>query len=335
MKSIKTSIAILFAAVLMLLMMAVPSFAEMGSGYYEVGSPVQYNTTDTIKVKLVIESREFSQTDSEVINTPINNTMDITLTGSPTYTVLDVLRKYNQTNNDNIEIQNTSGNVLTTTDTFISAITKIKPDPQPDKAYSYLFFEDIGNGEGRMPVDGWMFRVNGKYPMLSLTGFNGGPEGALIHQVPVANGDVVSLYTNCPFKIGNTNFSTAYVGADIVTTNTECYIQLRNCKENHYDLSTNPVGQWTFALSKCTNYSDNTRQGTIYDANWNVKATLNFSMNGKATWPSNLGSGTYYLYVPSTQLWFSRTAYAWFTGSNTVTCNVLRGTRVFDRIVKN
>ena len=325
MKRIKTSIAIMFATMLMLMIMAVPSFAEMGSGYYVVGSPVEYNTTDQIKVKLSIESREFSNTDSTVINTPINSTMDITLTGQSTYTVRDVLRQFNQVNTFNMEIQNNNGSPLAATDTYFYAIK------YGNKTYGPLFY--INYGYGIAPADGWMFRVNGQYPMLSLTGYNGGPEGAFIYQTPVKDGDVVSLYTNCPFKSGSTNYSTAYVGADLVQTNTGYNIQLRNCKENHCDMSTNPVGQWTFALSKCTNYSDTSRVGTIYDANWNVLATVAFSMSGLATWPSTLGTGTYYLYVPSTQLWISRMAYTSFSGSSTVTCNVLRGTRVFDKIV--
>lgn len=327
MRTVKNSVAVLFAAVFILMMLAVPSFAEIGSGYYVIGTPVQYNTTDQIKVKLSIESREFSNTDSTVINTPINNTMDIVLTGKTNYTVLDVLIAYNNLSTG-IEIDDYYGNPLTASSFALASIKS------GNRVYDTIFYADY-TGQGRAPADGWMFRVNGKYPMIDLTGTNGGPTGASINVVPVADGDVVSLYTNCPFKINNTNFSTAYVGADLVQTSSGYDIQLRNCKENHYDLNTNPVGQWTFALSKCTNYSDNTRQGTIYDANWNVKATVSFTMNGKAAWPSNLGSGTYYLYVPSSQLWISRTAYAWLSGNTMVTCNVLRGTRVFDRIVKN
>ena len=309
-------LAILFAAICVMMIMAVPAFADADPGYYVVGTPVTYDEEEEITVKLMIESRTVSLTDLEVIN----ELEDVTLTGKTSYTVLDVLRAYNDMLTG-IQICNTSGQPLTTTDTFISSIKK------GAKTYSYLFFYDLG--EGRIPVDGWMFRVNGRYPALDSNGFHNGPTGCLIHQAPVANGDVVTLYTSCPFELFNTDYSTAFVSADLEQDDDtgDYYIQLKSCNEDHN-------GRWTFDLNDCTYYANNNRTATLYEDDWTPVTTITFSASGKAAWPSNVSSGTYYLLLTSTQKWTSRSAYAGFSGNTMASCYCLESTILFDRIVK-
>lgn len=321
-RKISRKAIVLLMTIAMTIVMAVPAFADAGVGYYLISSRTipAYSASDQIKVQLAIESRAYSQTDLSIINT----IQEVTLTGKTSYTVLDVLRAYNDLATG-IQICNTSGQALTTSDTFISSIKS------GTKSYSYLFFANIGNGEGRIPVDGWMFRVNGQYPMTSLTGFNGGPEGGYIHQTPVADGDVVTLYFNCPFTISGTDFSTAFVSAESAYANGTLTVNLKSCHENHYNASQS--GQWTFDVQNCTDYTSTTPTGTLYDSSMNSVGTISFSSSGEGTLNQTLSPGTYYLYVPSTQSWVLRQAYKSFSGSTKVKCNVLKSTFVFDRIV--
>lgn len=312
-------LAILFAAVCVLLIMAVPAFATADPGYYVIGSPVQYNTTDEVNVKLVIQSREYSYSNSSCIDT----IEDVTLTGKTSYTVLDVLLAFNDMDTG---IQACDNNSVSLT----SSATTVGQFVDDTGAYGYLFFGDYGKGY-REPCDGWMFRVNGRYPVSDTTGTLGGPTGSYIHQTPVAEGDVITFYFSCPFKLNNTDYSTAFVSANLIDNSGSYEVQLRKCNENHYNTSYN--GRWTFSLSNCYIFADGDNTGELLDEDGNYVATLTFSTTtGKATLPSNLSSGTYYVSVPSTKRWVSRTSYSWFTGSTTVTCNCLRTTGAFDRI---
>ena len=313
-------LTILLAAVCVMMIMAVPAFADAGNGYYEIGSPTQYSASATINVKLSIQSRAYSDTDGTLINTVIN----VPLTGKTTYYVRDVLLKYN-TMSTGIQAYNSSGQLLTENDNFVSAFKK------GTRNYSYLFFADIGNGEGRIPVDGWMFRVNGQCPLTENSPTNG-PQGAFIDETPVANGDVVTFYFTCPFEINSTDFSAKFVSADSTYSNNVLTISLKSCKENHYDLSQN--GKWTFTMGACNSYTVTTPTGILYDANFNQKSTIYFSATtGVGMKNISLTPGTYYIYVPSTQDWVTRQAYDWFSGTTLVSCPVLKSTAVFDRIV--
>lgn len=318
MKKLTNTLAILFAAAIMVMIMAVPAFADTGNGYYVVGTPVQYNTSDTIKVKVVIQSRGYSSSDTSSIGKIVN----VSLTGSTTYTVRDVMLKFNTLYaSTGVKACDNNGNDLSSSATTVQAFLN------STGLYKYLFFADIGNGEGIIPVDGWMFRVNGQNPLISLNGYNGGPKGALIHETPVANGDVITFFFNLPFTINNTDFSTKFVAANTTYSSGVLSTQLQYSRDNHY----NSLGQWeTISYS---NYAPgSTVTATLYNSSLSSLGTFDISSTGSGSLNVTLSSGIYYLYVP-VRTWKTITGYDSFSGSTTTSCRCLNSTFVFDRIV--
>ena len=331
-------LTILLAAVCVMIIMAVPAFAEAGDSYYVVGTPTQYNTSDTIKVKVVVESREYSYTDDTIID----QTVTVPLTGSTSYTVLDVMRKFN---NDaispSVKACDSNGDPIAQTgnvDTINTFKKIIDSSGNNDKIYGYLFFAN--HGEGRMPCDGWVFRVNGQYPLLSETGENGGPKGAYISETPVADGDIVTFYTNYPWKENNTDWSTKFVGVDASYTAPDpavpnsvgsLSIQLKSSSDWH---SNSP---FVWNINPFTNFayfSVNSPTATLYKYNGDYVGTINISKStGSGTLNATLSSGIYYIDVPTTRKGKWLSGYTWFTGNAYTYCYCIDSTRVYDKIV--
>lgn len=314
-------LTLLLAAIFVMIVMAVPAFADTGNGYYVVSERTipTYSTTDTIKVKVVVQSRGYSSANTASIGKIVN----VSLTGSTSYTVRDVMLKFNTLYSSiGVKACDNNGNDMASSATLVHAFSN------STGLYKYLFFADIGNGEGIIPVDGWMFRVNGQNTLLSLTGYNGGPEGSYIHQTPVADGDVITFYFNLPFTISNTDFSTKFVAADTTYSSGSLTTQLKYSRDNHYNSS----GQWETV--PYSNYSPGSAvTATLYNSSLSSLGTFTISSSGSGSMNINLSPGTYYIYVPSVRTWKTITGYDSFSGTTTTSCRCLNSTFVFDRIV--
>jgi len=335
-------LTLLLAAVFVMMIMAVPAFATTGNGYKLVSDmqPPAYSENDTIHVTVMVQSRAYSMTDGDVINTAVS----VPLTGKTSYTVVDVMRKFNDNNiSPNVKACDNDGNLIPQTGTLttINAFKKIitTESGTVEKIYKYLFFSD--HGYGLAPSDGWVFRVNGKFPLLSLTGENNGPQGAYINQTPIADGDIVSFYTNYPWKESNQEWSTTFVAADASYTAPDPEVQnsvgsLSVQLKGSSDWHSNAPFVWTInQFSNFSSFTDSTPTGTLYASDLEtIVGTISFDAStGAGTLNQTLNAGTYYLYVPSTQKWRWLVGYTNFSGTDYTYCMCLENTLVFDRIV--
>ena len=200
----KTLIAAL--ALVMVFAMSTSAFAEHAEGddgWYITGTPTSYN--GKINVKLVIESREYSSTDSEKINVATTVEVGVPNVPNQTFTVADVVRAYNNSQTA-IKACDYNDNPIGPNENYIYSFRK------GNKYYKPIFTSN--HGAGPIQCDGWMFRVNGQYP-LSSNNLPAGPMGTAINTTYVSDGDVVFFYTNYPWKENGVNMSTNYLEADI------------------------------------------------------------------------------------------------------------------------
>ena len=327
MKETLKGLVLSLATICVLLIMAVPAFADAGDGYYVIEDRTipSYSSTQTIHVKLVIQSREYSNADSSVIDAVFDSSTDeIDLTGKTEYTVRDVLLRLNE-KNLSVRACDSAGNDISATADYVYQFMS------GSKGYGPLFYAD--HGDGRVPCDGWVFRVNGQYPLLSEDGENNGPEGGAIDEVPIADGDVVYFYFNHPWKESNTDWSTKFVAANAQYSNGSLSVQLQYSNDYH----TNKPYVWNIGSYNNHNYAiftDSPVTGTLYDSNHNIVTTIPINyLNGSGSVNYSLDPGIYYLRVDLSKTWISRTGYIWFTGYSYTTCNYLKSTMVYDRIV--
>ena len=194
MKTIKTSLAILFAAALMIAVMAVPAFAttyytSSEPAYYYPGSSSGYETTNAVAVTLRVQSRR-----TGTYNTPyIDQEYKVTIPASSTpraVTVSQVLYKA-MTDNTGLCFRDVSGNNITDTTGYCY-----------DVVYNNNTYAPIQDGH-QVPWNGWMFTINGKYPLISGTpatttsdSENGNAYGTAINYAYVNDGDIITFFYN-------------------------------------------------------------------------------------------------------------------------------------------
>ena len=328
-------LTILLAAVCVMMIMAVPAFADTlngkGTGYYLLSSRTipTYSTTDTITVKVVVQSKKYDSSD----NGPINIKRNVTLTGSTAYTVRDVMLQFNS-NSATIYACNNDGTLITSSSDNVQAFKN------GSKIYKYMFWEHVDGVPGlepndRIPVDGWMFRINGKAPIKNLTNYNGGPEGALIYETNVMDGDVIFFYYDMPFVINNVDKGAKFLAADTKYTAPSSpnnsgllEIQLQSTHDNH----SNSLGQWEF-----NNFQDyapgTTKTATIYDSSFSSVDSVSLNSSGYGTLNATLTPGKYYVEVANLRTFKSITAHTSSTGSATATRSLLKTTDVFDQFI--
>lgn len=260
-------------------------------GYYVVGDPVEYN--NPIDVKVVIESREDPATNNE-ISEVLNVQLGQTNVPDQTFTVQDAMYKISSTPAYGITMYGISGTtpyVMTSTTNYIysmaqGGVTYAPSLPFADPSYS---------------IDGWMFRLNGQIPLLSLTGSapNGtGPTGAAINNTPIADGDVIHFYWDYPYQETQTTYYSAnFVYPAVSYNNGTMTVQL----QDSYNWFAND-NTWT--ITPFANLAQNNIGVTIYDAAGNVVANgtgSTGSTGSVAIQNLNLTSGaTYYVKVNTT-----------------------------------
>ena len=328
-------LTILLAAVCVMMIMAVPAFADTlngkGTGYYPLSSRTipTYSTTDSITVKVVVQSKKYNSQD----NGPLNIVRTVTLTGSTAYTVRDVMLQFN-TNSATIYACDNNDTLIT------SSSQRVEAFKNGSKIYKYLFWEHVDGVPGlepneRIPVDGWMFRVNGKSPVKNMTGYYGGPEGALVHETYVMDGDVIFFYYDMPFEINNVDYGTLFLAADTKytapippSTTGTLEVQLQSTHDNHC----NSQGQWVFY-----NFQDyapgSTKTAYIYDSSFSSVGTVSLDSNGYGTLGTTLSPGKYYVKVINLRTFKSVTAHNSETGTTTATRSLLNTTDVYDQFI--
>ena len=324
-------LTLLLAAVFVMIIMAVPAFAAngmngRGDGYYmiEDESIPTYSTTDQVKVRIIVQGRY--STDASPI--PAVATRTVTLTGSTSYTILDAMLKFNADSTTYKAYNFSTGLPITTATTVLDKFV------YGSRTWDYLFFNDIGNGEGRIPVDGWMYRVNGRNPMKEDPDTtNTYPIGAMINETYIKSGDVITFFTNYPFTINSVDYSTKFIAADTKYTAPSgdgtgtLQVQLQESRDNHYDAQ----GQWT--TSSFTDYAPgSTKYAYLYDSNFSYITYFTLDSTGYGTLSRTLSSGTYYLDI-GTKTFKSISGYTSRNGNTTGTCSCLDTTAVYDRFV--
>ncbi|MBR3201943.1 MAG: hypothetical protein IKG17_11520 [Mogibacterium sp.] len=328
-------IAILLAAVFVMMIMAVPAFADTlngkGTGYYLLSSRTipTYSTSDNIKVKVVVQSKKYSSSD----NGPINVKRDLTLTGSSSYTVRDVMLKFN-TGSTSYYACNNDGTLISSSSTVVQAFKNWS-----NTIYKYSFWEHVDGVPGlgpndRIPVDGWMFRVNGKSPVKNLTGYYGGPEGALMYETNVMDGDVIFFYYDMPFVINNVDYGATFLAVDTKytaptypNTNGTLEVQLQSTHDNHC----NSQGQWVF--NDFQDYAPGSNKtALLYGPGFSYIGTISLDSSGYGTLTTNLDPGMYYISV-GLRSFKSVTAHTSQTGSATATLPLLNTTDVYDQFI--
>ena len=325
-------LAIIFATVCVLMIMAVPSFAVTGAAGYEVGSPTTYS--NPINVKIVIQSRQNTSSSSYI------GVMDDVQLGQQnvsgqTFTVADVLVKYNQ-QQDEIEAQTSSGEEITSTQSVLYNFTKNNSDGT-SITYAPLLYGKHGY-TNRIKLDGWRFKVNGRFPLTSWTGdHNLYPEGADTSHTYIEDGDVVYFYTDHPWYESGVLKSALFMSADAHytaptgnQTTGSLAIQLYS-NQDYYSNWSNNTFPWN--VGTYTSYAPGV-QYTAYvkkaDGTSVGSTTLNTS--GSGTLSCNLSSSEkYYVYV-ALRDWHNVSGYSGPTGSSTITVKHLARTIAYDRV---
>lgn len=196
MKKLRISLAILFAAALMVTIMAVPAFATTyyTSGeapYYYIGSEDSYKTTSAVTVTLYVQSKR-----TGTYNTPyIDQKYTVTIPASSTpraVTVSQVLIKA-ATNNTGLYFKDYYNNNITSSSPYCHHVI-----------YGGNTYAPVPDGHTPPAYwNGWSFTINGKYPLNSgtpattlLDSEDGDAEGTAINYAYVNDGDVINFFFN-------------------------------------------------------------------------------------------------------------------------------------------
>lgn len=193
---------LMICSAIMVMAMAVSVFAKADQepAYYVVDQPVAYSSP--ISIKLVIDTKKVGDMSSTAVSQVYDVTINADMDGVTGVTVRDAILAWIAQGN-NVAVFDHGGN-FGTNSTVVSSMS-------------------IGNNTyaPNLPLvsaalDGFSFRINGKFPLLTTdsAAHAHGPEGAYVHQTPIADGDVIHFYWNYPYnKTPNTYYSANYVSA--------------------------------------------------------------------------------------------------------------------------
>lgn len=307
MEKITRNMMIIFAVALMIMMMTVPSFAASGNGWYNQGSAPTY--TDPITVKVVVQSRKYVGASDY-----INGTFDITLgqaNMNPTsFTVSDVLGEFNN-----------QQSTLQANPTYyqIGVLYNMKK-----LSNGNIYGPVLYNSNG-YELDGWMFKVNGKFPTSTQSDTNA--SGISAANTYIADGDVIYFYTDCPWKINNTVFSTYFISADTSYSNGTLTVTLM--KNQNYYQGIGSSATWTIddytAFTPTTQYS-----AVVKDAAGTTVGNV-VLQNGTGTKNITLTQGqNYYVSVLGTRNW--HTINGTDSNGNPISVSHLYTTIAYDKV---
>lgn len=306
-------ILIVAAAVVMVLGMSSVSFAATGNGYYIVGDPT--STSSPITVKVIIESKQYSETDTTSISETLNVPVSTASSPGDGYTVRDAVLAITENQSTyGIKAYDSNGNQIDSSDTYIYSFEKNGKVYEP--ALPMSGYE----------LDGWTFRVNGKLPLSSTNGdpYSGGPLGTEIHKTPISNGDIIHFYWDYPYnESASTYYSADYVTADMSYANSSLSIQLKK-SFSYFD------NNYYWHISDFENLSGGntgTYNVTVYDETGNFVKAGTISKSGFGTISNcNLQSGkTYYVRVDTTD-------YRSVDSYDDITWKILKSTMAYEKI---
>ena len=320
-RTMKKGLAIVLALVMVFAMTAT-AFAATGNGYYLIGGNggvAKNMSTDPVTVKVVFESRQYSENDTSHISDVINVQVTSKSDSNEGFTVRDAVLAVNNSS-AGITCLDKDGAALSATDKYIKSISK------DGKIYDPVLPIDDPDYE----LDGWMFRVNGKLPISTLNGGASvayGPKGTDISDTPIYDGDVIHFYWDYPYNETQTSYySTHYITADSTYNNGALNIQLKES----YSWFANS-GYWNI-----TDFSDYSPAGqltaTVYDVQGGVIGTGIINSNGAGTISGiALTSGAkYYIKVNSTSF---KDVEGMGADYEDVTWRILNTTMVYEKIV--
>ena len=189
-------VSLMFAAALIAAMMAMPAFATVYyqdtdiAAYYTQDPESTYATTNAVSVTLRIQSRKNT---SDYSSNHIDESFSVTIPASATaraVTVSQVLYKAKQTYSG-LYFKDISGTNLTSTSPYCYQVK-----------YGGKTYAPVPDGR-TYPWNGWMYLVNGKFPLQSGTPATttsdteiGNAEGWAINTTYVKNGDVITMFFN-------------------------------------------------------------------------------------------------------------------------------------------
>ena len=308
-------LTILLAAVFVMMIMAVPAFAATGNGWYNQGTPTSY--TNPITVKVVLNSRkqgtDYIQYVKEDVTLGTNN---MTAT---TFTVADVLAAFanQQTAYQTIGTNYSIGILYD----FKKVATNITYSPTlytPYQIFGQTYY---------YPLDGWMFRVNGKIP--TSTSSNANADGLDTAHTYVEDGDVISFYTDYPWKDNGTVHSTYFISAHSVYSSGTLTIQLKKT----YDYFEGPIDTAPWTIKAYSSYNPSGyNTATVLDENGAVIGTVQLQY-GHGTMNCTLNSNTkYYVSVDDCVSWHTLSGLD--SSGNSTSSEHLERTIAYDKVIQ-
>ena len=279
---IRKFMALGLAAVTTLTMSSI-AFAASGEGFYTIGS-LSSDTTGSIQVKVVLESKVDYNTQSSVTQT-YDVTVDPMADNVAGYSVRDAMLCLANNTSNNVVLYDVNNSAFDATDTYIKSmkINNVTYTPQlPFDGYA---------------LDGWMFRVNGKIPLISETGdpTSGGPYGNDIAGTPIVSGDVIHFHWDYQYQeSSSTYYSTNY--QSFTSSLYGNYLTV-NLKKSWSYFDNNMY--WHIQPYSTSSASD-TYAFKIYSLGSNTiqkSGTVNINSNGVGTINVSGLSGTYYLHL--------------------------------------
>ena len=286
MKSLRNSLAILFAAALMVTIMAVPAFATTetyytdDTAYYtQVDNSTEYNMSGNVTVTLEIQSKK-------VNNKVYYDKFDVTLESNDyngKVTVSDVLVEA-MNENTNLHFQNASGVDITNGSASF---------------YQLRVNESNNNYTIYAPTsytakNGWMFRINSRFPIHSGTvGTNA--QGEDILHAYVKNGEKISLFMDNPISYSDSAYFMRFKQLTYSSTSVTATVQY---SRSYYGSAPNYVWniQQFYLQNSCPVKLYKTTDLTNPVATGNTSSgvvTFTFSSDNP------LASGDYYMVIPA------------------------------------
>ncbi len=304
-----------FVTVCLLLIMAVPAFAAGNAGWYNPGTPVTY--TNPIKVKVVLQSRKYGNT-SDYINAVYDVTLGTNNMAATSFKVIDALVALNDQQND-YELLESTGDYIEETDSVLYNVKKV--------SNNHIFGPALYNSD-HYPIDGWMFKVNGKFPTSTSSSTNA--EGLDVSHTYIKDGDVIYFFTDYPWKENNVIKSAYFVSA-FTSYNNDTHKLKITLKQNR-DFYNGPLATATWTIQMYNTYEPSIDlEAVVKDANNNLVGTVDL-VEGEGTLTCNLNSSTnYYVSVMDDIRSFQTITGLNYSG-NSISVNHLQRTIAYDKV---
>lgn len=301
--------------------MSASAFAVSGDGYYVVTGTT---TTGPINVKVVIESRQFSEDDASVISEILDVNVSTMSESGKGFTVRDAMLAVQNDASNGITLYNGTGGLFTSEDTYIRSMEQNGKNYEP----ALPFYDS--NPQYSYALDGWTFRVNGRYPLSTTDGSptTPGPVGTSIEETPISEGDVIHFYWDYPYnKTSSELYSAKFITPDASYANGTLNVNIK-ASDAYFDNSMywhiNSFSTYTGATSAAV---------TLYNANGTqvAGATGTIDTNGSCSITGlNLNPGTYYVKTATTSY---KGADGYDEDYEEVTLQILKTTMGYEKIV--